>query len=270
MLDILTPLAREAGDLALTHFRNLSAAAISEKGPLDLVTIADREVEALIADRLRAVFPEDGILGEEGGMARGSSGRVWVIDPIDGTFNFVRGLWQWAVSIGLWQDGRAVTGIIHAPALELTLTGGEDAAPALNGRALPPLAPFRRDRASVGVGLGQAVPAPERIEMLRVLMQDLGIVFRHSNATTISLIELAVGDVDGHVGYGESAWDVMGAWPILTALGATSTVDWAQTPLDAKLRFVIGKPELVEACRSLGRSGDQAEGPTSPSSSPSQ
>ena len=66
-------------------------------------------------------------------------------------------------------------------------------------------------------------------------------------------VELATGDVDGHVGYGESAWDVMGAWPILTALGATSTVDWARTPLDAKLRFVIGKPDLVAACRSLGR-----------------
>lgn len=252
MINILTPLAREAGDLALSHFRNLPSAAVSEKGPLDLVTVADREVEALIAARLRAAFPEDGILGEEGGMAQGRSGRVWVIDPIDGTFNFVRGLPQWAVSIGLLQDGRAVAGVLHAPVMEVTMTGAGSEA-FLNGRALAPLGPFRRDRACVGVGLGNAVPAPERIEMLRVLMQDLGIVFRHSNATTISLIELAMGDVDGHVGYGESAWDVMGAWPILTALGATSTVDWARTPLEAKLRFVIGKPALVEACRSLGR-----------------
>ncbi|MDX5349599.1 MAG: inositol monophosphatase, partial [Paracoccaceae bacterium] len=100
MIDLLAPLAREAGALALSHFRNLPAAAISEKGPLDLVTTADREVEALIAARLRAACPEDAILGEEGGMAAGRSGRVWVIDPIDGTFNFVRGLPQWAVSIG--------------------------------------------------------------------------------------------------------------------------------------------------------------------------
>ncbi|SCY91854.1 inositol monophosphatase family protein [Paracoccus tibetensis] len=253
MLDVLTPLAHEAGDLALSHFRNLGRDAVAEKGPLDLVTIADREVEALVTKRLRQAFPEDGVLGEEGGHTRGTSGRVWIIDPIDGTFNFVRGLDDWAVSIGLMQDGRPVAGIVHAPAMGVTLSGGVDAAPLLNGRPLPPLTGFSRDRALVGVGLGQSVPAPERIEMLRVLMQDLGIVFRHCNATTISLIELATGEVDGHVGYGESAWDVMGAWPVLTALGAVSTVDWARTPLDAKLRFVIGKPELVEACRSLGR-----------------
>lgn len=251
MFDILTPLAHEAGDLAQTHFRQLGDTAISEKGPLDLVTIADCAVEALIANRLRAAFPEDGILGEEDGLTPGRSGRIWVVDPIDGTFNFVRGGRQWAISIGLWQDGQPVLGIIHAPALGLTLTGGASHAPLLNGSPLPPLSPYLPDRAAVGVGLGRAIPAPERIEMLRFLTEDAGIMFRCCNASTISLIEVALGEVDGHVGYGESAWDVMAAWPILTALGAVSTLDWSSTPLTEKLRFVIGKPALVDACRPL-------------------
>lgn len=253
MFHLLTPLAHEAGELALTHFGTLGHSAVSAKGPLDLVTIADRQVEALITARLRAAFPDDGILGEEGGLTPGTSGRIWVIDPIDGTFNFVRGGRQWAVSIGLWQDGRPVLGIIHAPALNLTLTGGAGHAPLLNGSPLPPLTPYSPERAAVGVGLGRAIPAPERIAMLRYLTEEAGIMFRCCNATTLSLIELATGEVDGHIGYGESAWDVMAAWPILTALGASSTLDWAATPLDAKLRFVIGKPGLVAACHSLGR-----------------
>lgn len=253
MFNILTPLAHEAGELALSHFGKLTDSTVSAKGPLDLVTIADRQVEALITARLRAAFPDDGILGEEDGLTPGSSGRIWVIDPIDGTFNFVRGGRQWAVSIGLWQAGQPVLGIVHAPALNLTLTGGGAHAPMLNGQPLPPLAPYLPDRAAVGVGLGRSIPAPERIEMLRVLTEDAGIMFRCCNATTLSLIEIATGEVDGHVGYGESAWDVMAAWPVLTALGATSTLDWSVTPLDSKLRFVIGKPGLVAACHSLGK-----------------
>ncbi|MBM3604169.1 MAG: inositol monophosphatase [Alphaproteobacteria bacterium] len=251
MFNILTPLALEAGELALSHFGSLGNSAVSAKGPLDLVTIADREVEALITARLRAAFPEDGILGEEEGLTPGTSGRIWVVDPIDGTFNFVRGGRQWAVSIGLWQDGEPVLGIIHAPALNLTLTGGTGDAPLLNRTPLPPLTRYSPDRAAVGVGLGRAIPAPKRIEMLRYLSEDAGIMFRCCNASTISLIEVALGEVDGHVGYGESAWDVMAAWPILTALGAISTLDWASTPLTEKLRYVIGKPGLVDACRPL-------------------
>ncbi|WP_103332966.1 inositol monophosphatase family protein [Pseudotabrizicola formosa] len=253
MFDVLTPLAHAAGDLALSHFGTLSQAAISAKGPLDLVTEADRAVEALIIKGLRAAFPQDGILGEEGGRTAGTSDRVWVIDPIDGTINFVRGGTQWAVSIGLWQAGVPVAGIIHAPALGLTLAGGAGHPPRLNGRILPPLTPYLPDRAVVGVALGRAMPVADRIGILRYLTEDAGVLFRCCNASTIALLDLATGEVDAHVGCGESAWDVMAAWPILVALGATSTLDWQQTPLDAKLRYVIGKPALVEAIASLGR-----------------
>lgn len=249
MFEILTPLAHDAGDLALRHFGNLSQTAISAKGPLDLVSVADQEVEALIIDRLRAAFPDDGILGEEGGAISGTSGRIWVIDPIDGTFNFVRGGSQWAVSIGLWDGAKPIAGIVHAPVMGLTLTGGAADAPALNGRILPPLSDYLPDRGSVGVGLGRAIPSAERIAMLRFLTENAGIMFRCCNASTIALLEVATGEVDGHIGYGESVWDVMAIWPILTALGAVSTLDWSQTDLSAKLRFVIGKPALVEVCR---------------------
>lgn len=251
MFDFLTPLAHDAGALALTHFGRLAQGTVLSKGPLDLVTAADRAVEAMIVSRLRAAFPHDGILGEEGGMIPGASGRVWVIDPIDGTFNFVRGGPQWAVSIGLWQDGQPLAGIVHAPVLGLTLTGGAGHPATLNGKALPPLSEYLPDRAVVSVSLGRAIPSDDRIAMLRFLMDDAGILFRSCNASTLSLIEVATGEVDGHVGYGESAWDVMGIWPILAALGAVSTLDWASTSLDAKLRFVIGKPALVDACRLL-------------------
>lgn len=258
MHDLLLPIAREAGALAMSHFGQLGAGAVSAKGPLDLVTVADRAVEALIIDRLRAAFPEDGILGEEGGSITGRSGRVWVIDPIDGTFNFVRGGREWSVSIGLWDGTRPVFGVVHAPVAGLTVTGGADQAPQLNGRPLAPLAPFNPALGSVGFGLGGAAfPLDERIAALRGLKDQAGVMVRICNCATLSLIEVATGESDAYVGYGESAWDVMGIWPVLTALGAEATLDWADTPLDARLRFVIGKPGAVDACRpALGGSAD--------------
>ena len=98
MQAIVESIARRAGELAMTHFSALASVPVESKGHLDLVTAADKEVEAFIIEQLREAFPDDGVFGEEGGSVSSRSGRIWVIDPIDGTFNFVRGGDQWAVS----------------------------------------------------------------------------------------------------------------------------------------------------------------------------
>jgi myo-inositol-1(or 4)-monophosphatase len=89
--EVVEAIAREAGDIALGHFHSLARLPVEQKGHLDLVTAADRDVETFLIGRLREAFPLDGVYGEEGSNITGSSGRVWVLDPIDGTFNFVRG-----------------------------------------------------------------------------------------------------------------------------------------------------------------------------------
>lgn len=243
--DIVEAIASEAGALALTHFRQLAGDEIAEKGPLDLVTIADRAVEALIVQRLRAAFPLDGILGEEGGAIAGQSGRVWVIDPIDGTFNFVRGGAQWSVSIGLYERGAPGFGVVFAPVSGQLVSGGTEVVPQLNGVELPPLGPWHRERAACGIGLGGGVPLPERLAMLTFMASHSGVKLRCCNCATAAMLELISGEADGYLGLGESAWDVMGIWPVLTALGAQSSLDWRRVELGAKLRFVIGKPELI-------------------------
>ena len=73
-------------------------------------------MERFLTDGLLRLFPQDGVFGEEGASVAGKSGRIWIIDPIDGTLNFVRGSEHWAVSVGLFQDGCPKFGIIHAPA----------------------------------------------------------------------------------------------------------------------------------------------------------
>lgn len=244
-------IARDAGRLALGHFQSLANLPVEQKGPLDLVTKADREVEEFLTASLRQAFPEDGIFGEEGGEITGTSGRIWVIDPIDGTFNFVRGSENWAVSVGLYENRRPVFGVIHAPARDLTLVGGRTFATQINGRPIKPLPTLDMSRAATGLSFHPSVSTADRLEVIRFISDDLGISFRIGGAATISLVEVATGETDGYVSVGDSTWDVMAALPILARLGVSSTIDWDRTELSQKLRFACGSEAFLEKVRPL-------------------
>jgi histidinol-phosphatase len=110
--------ARRAGDLALEYYRNRTTGTMkSDNTP---VTIADQKCERLIREALAEHFPEDAILGEEEGESatKGSSKRKWIIDPIDGTYNFTRQVPVWALLLALEEDGEIVLGVLNAPAMD--------------------------------------------------------------------------------------------------------------------------------------------------------
>lgn len=110
--------AKEAAELALRHqAAGIRAETKSDDSP---VTIADKEAERLIAKLLEETFPDDGVLGEEGSRKESKSGRRWIIDPIDGTRDFVRGNPLWSVMIGLEDRGEIVAGVVYLPMLEKT------------------------------------------------------------------------------------------------------------------------------------------------------
>ncbi|MBV1887132.1 MAG: inositol monophosphatase [Parvibaculaceae bacterium] len=240
-------IACNAGDLALSHFHKLATLSVETKGHLDLVTVADKEVEAFITRALIDAFPDDGVFGEEGASRQSRSGRTWVVDPIDGTFNFVRGGNQWAVSIGLYDGGRPVFGVIHVPVRAQTLVGGEGYASTLNGAAMEPRMGMKADQAACGVGFHPVIPIDLRLNTLRFILEEAQMTFRSCGSATLSLIEVALGQVDGYLGTGESTWDLMAAIPILEQIGIGCTVNWAQTGLNDKLRFACGTPEFLEA-----------------------
>ncbi|CAN7695187.1 inositol monophosphatase family protein [Mesorhizobium sp. LjRoot246] len=248
---LVEEIARNAGEIALVHFRSLASVLVERKGHLDLVTMADREVEEFLIASLRKVFPNDGIYGEEGGDLPGVSGRVWVIDPIDGTFNFVRGGQNWAISIGLYENRRPVFGVIYAPVRDLMLTGGEAVETRLNGKPMPSLPPLDLSRASMGIGLHPSVATEDRLEVLRFISDELRISFRCCGSSTLSLIEVAMGETDGYVALGDSTWDVMAGLPILGNLGVSHTIDWDRTDLSAKLRFACGSEGFLAKVRPL-------------------
>ncbi len=112
--------AREAGDVTLDHFGG--RVADDAKGDGSPVTVADREAETLLRERILERFPDHGVLGEEFGEHQGSAPIRWIVDPIDGTRSFMRGVPLYGVLIGVEVEGEAVVGVAHFPALDETVS----------------------------------------------------------------------------------------------------------------------------------------------------
>jgi histidinol-phosphatase len=130
-MELAKLLAEEAGAAALDFQRR--GVTAEEKADESPVTAADRACEKLIVDGITREFPEDGILGEEGASRESENGRRWIIDPIDGTRDFVRGIPLWAVLIALEKDGEIVAGAAHSPRQGLLLTAAKGSGAFSNG-----------------------------------------------------------------------------------------------------------------------------------------
>jgi len=124
-IELAKQIAQEAGAVALDYQRRgVTAEMKDDESP---VTAADKACEKLIVEQILRAFPEDGVLGEEGANRESRNGRKWIIDPIDGTRDFVRGIPLWAVLIGLEQDGEVVAGVAHSPRQGLLLWAAKGA-----------------------------------------------------------------------------------------------------------------------------------------------
>ena len=243
-------IAVEAGKRAIRFFDRLSSLTVETKGPLDLVTQADREVEKFLIAQLRKAYPADGIYGEEGGHHAGTSGRIWVLDPIDGTFNFVRGSDQWTISIGLLENGVPVFGVLYCPMRDELYVGGRDVQPRLNGRVLQKRTGMNRQQACAALGFNPLVPVGQRLQMLGFVWREAGMAVRSCGSATISLIEVGRGQADGYIGIGESYWDIAAACAIFGPIGILNTVNWKQSKPDTKFSFAAGTSEFLQSIES--------------------
>lgn len=114
---LLERIILEAGDIALTHFRDLKHLNVDKKSPRDFVTAADVAVEKFLQTKLSENYPQYGFWGEESGQSENQTNR-WIVDPIDGTHSFSRGQYYWSISVALEIDGEIVFGAVYAPALD--------------------------------------------------------------------------------------------------------------------------------------------------------
>lgn len=220
LLDLAVIAAREAGDLLVRGRPDALRADATKTSPTDVVTEMDRASERLLRDHLLAQRPGDAILGEEGGASAGSSGVRWILDPVDGTVNYLYGLPHWAVSVAAEVDGQVVAGVVHAPVLGHTWTATVDSPARQDGQTVVVSQPGGLPMALLATGFGYT--PQRRARQAQVLSGLLPRVrdIRRAGAASVDLCLVASGAVDGYYEQGLKPWDLAAGALIASRAGA--------------------------------------------------
>ncbi len=235
-------IAREAGLLAARMLADRAGLDIDLKGPQDFVTSADRAVEKLIAARLEVAFPDDGLLAEEGTRRIGTSGGLWVADPIDGTANFAAGRPDWCVSIGLLVEGRAEIGVVYQPALDLLFAARRGGGATRNGAPIM-VACRPMSRATIGLDYSPRVSVSDHTAQIAAVVAA-GADYRRNGSAAVSLTQVADGRLDAFAEDHLYAWDVAAGMVLVTEAGASCSDFFAGDALRQGNRLMVATPTI--------------------------
>lgn len=225
LADLAAEVAAEAATLVRRHAEAGVGVAATKSSDVDVVTEADRAAEERIRALLLAARPDDAVLGEEGDDVAGTSGVRWIVDPIDGTVNFLYGRADHAVSIAAELDGEVVAGVVHripddlvhrghrAPDGEIVATTGAGQALRVRGPA-----PLAHRLISTGFSYRAEVRAVQGAAVTRLLPQVRDI--RRAGSCALDLCAVADGSLDGYVEEGVNLWDYAAGGFLARAAGA--------------------------------------------------
>jgi len=253
VLETAVAAARAGGAVLLRNWRALPAGSVAEKRTNDFVTQADRDSEAAIIQRIREDFPDDAFLGEEGGASGGKDAkRTWIIDPLDGTSNFVSGFPFWSVSIAARQAEHLVAGVVWDP-LRAEMYSAERGAGAfrngtsirvsdqegVEGAFLATGFPFRhRDRIDLYLSLFRAVFLQAR-------------AIRRAGSAALDLAMVAAGVCDGFFEFRLSIWDIAAGALLIEEAGGELTDFSGGARFWERGNVIAGTRGVAEGLRSL-------------------
>lgn len=213
LLDIATRIARDAGALALRRRREGVTVAATKSAAADIVTAADREVEAFIRAELAAARPGDGFFGEESGAEEGETGITWVVDPIDGTVNYAYGIPAWAISIAAVEGSAdpatwvALAGAVYNPVTDELFRASRGGGAWLGEERLSVTTEVGPAGGLVATGFGYdpVTHAPTLEQLARVMPVARDV--RRIGAASLDLASVAAGRVDAYYERGTHPWD---------------------------------------------------------------
>lgn len=216
-------IARLAGAVLMKHFRQLEG--YEKKGAIDLLTVADKESEALVIREIQRRFPDQAILAEEGGRAgNAQSETLWVIDPLDGTTNYAHGMRLFAVSIGVAHAGELIAGAVFGPALDEMYLASKGGGAALNGKPIHVSQTEELGDALLVTGFPytRAEQADALMEMVRAGMVNGQGILR-LGAAALDFANVAAGNLDGFYEWGLKPWDIAAGTLLVREAGGTVT-----------------------------------------------
>ena len=221
LLDFAVDVAWRAGRVTLAHFQTgIAAETKADDSP---VTLADREAERLARSLIAARFPHDGLLGEEFGEERGGADRRWILDPIDGTKSFMRGVPLYGVLLALEEEGESVLGVMHFPALGETVYAARGAGCWWNGRRALVSDTTTLERAFVVMTDEQAIERNGRAHGWEILRARVGGWRTWGDCYGYALV--ATGRADVMLDPQMNLWDTAALAPIIDEAGGVFT-DW--------------------------------------------
>ena len=258
-------LAREAGSLLLGYYEGsspseeLTASIRSKSTRTDLVTEADRASERLILERLRDERPDGAVIAEEGGSREGTSGLTWVVDPLDGTINFVYGFPAFAVSVACQAGDERLVGAVYDPLRGEMFEAQLGRGSRLDGKPLRMSGPPPLAEALVATGFGY--DANRRQAQARLLATVLPSIrdIRRAGAAALDLCWLATGRVDACYEAGLAPWDLAAGALVVTEAGGSVEVVDGLVPGAATV--VAGFPALCRDLSALLETAKQAARP---------
>lgn len=241
-------IAREAGVLARKRFLERPRSQRPDfKGPQDFLTATDAEVEELIRRRLSELFPGDSFFGEEGG---GSFERdVWVVDPIDGTANFARGIPHFAISIAFVREGTVEIGVIYNVMQAELYTARRGRGAVLNGETIRVSGLAHMNQATVEAGWSSRLPPEPYIAAVDKLKRS-GANVRRAGSGTLGLAYVADGRIDAYCELHINSWDVLAGLLIIEEAGGWTNNFLAKDGLRKGNPVLACTPELADVLTS--------------------
>jgi myo-inositol-1(or 4)-monophosphatase len=243
--ELAEAVAREAGRQLRDAFAGPGVNVTAKSSPTDLVSEADHAAERLIRARLGEARPGDGVLGEEGGSVAGTSGLRWVVDPLDGTVNFLFGIPQWAVSIAVEDGDGTLAGVVYDPMRDELWSVERDGAPLLDGH--PIRGSTRAELATAMIATGFGYDADVRRMQGEVVARLLPQVrdIRRLGSAALDLAWTAAGRYDAYFERGLNAWDLAAGELLCTRAGlAVARLDPAPPAAGG---VVVAPPGLLDA-----------------------
>lgn len=235
VINVMQAAARKAARRLLRDFGELENLQVSRKGPSDFVTNADTRTDKILQEELGAVRPDVGFLTEESGdLGGGEDGKRWIIDPIDGTANFMHGLPYFAISIGYEEAGKLTAGVIYAPITDEMFWAHKGVGAYLNHRRLRVAGRQRLEDAVIGTGIPHIgrPDNPNFLAELQAMMTNTAGI-RRFGSPALDLAYVAAGRLDGYWESGLDSWDIAAGILIAQEAGAiVSRLDGGGDPLN--------------------------------------
>ncbi len=227
-LEVAIAAARAAGEILRSRFGQ--AHEVHFKGPIDIVTEADRAAEARIVERLGGEWPDDGLLTEEGGNRSGRNDRLWIVDPLDGTVNYASGSPRFGVSIALEQAGELEIGVVYEPLRDEMFAAERGKGATLNGARIrvSPIQSLERAVLCTGFPYDAWTSARDNALEFRTFLKR-AFALRCTGSAALDLADVACGRRDGYWEHGLAPYDVAAGVLLVREAGGRAT-DYAGNP----------------------------------------